>query len=68
MTELSKITDIFNKTKELNYGGMLQKLLRPSQAGASRKKTGRHAALTGSDLAFLPGGASTTEGVRLAGS
>eukprot|EP01046_Picozoa_sp_COSAG06_P002991 COSAG06_NODE_112_length_23474_cov_81.804458_5_plen_607_part_00 len=66
VTELSKITDIFKKTKELNYGGMLQKLLRPSQAGASRKKTGRHAALTGSDLAFLPGGASTAEGVRLA--
>lgn len=65
--KITKISNIFNKATDLNYGGMLQKLLQQSRAGATRRqKTGRHAVLTGSDLAFLPGGASTEEGVRLA--
>ena len=46
---------------------MLQKLLPTGATGAAkRQKTGRHAALTGSDLAFLPEGASSANGVKLA--
>eukprot|EP01048_Picozoa_sp_COSAG05_P004113 COSAG05_NODE_210_length_14015_cov_3.851785_7_plen_507_part_00 len=68
MAKLTEISALFEKATELNYGGMLQALLNvgASDATGCTKKSSRHAALTGSDLAFLPGGASMEDGVKLA--